>query len=61
MRLAMDPFRLLLISLAGWLNQQQQDVIDYLQEENHVLREQGRKYLGSHTTGRRTQEFDVVA
>jgi hypothetical protein len=40
MRLAMDPFRLLLISLAGWLNQQQQDVIDYLQEENHVLREQ---------------------
>ena len=24
----MDPFRLLLISLAGWLNQSQQDVID---------------------------------
>jgi hypothetical protein len=23
----------------GWLNQQQQDVIDYLQEENRVLRE----------------------
>jgi len=40
MRLAIDPFRLLLISLAGWLNQQQQDVIDYLQEENRVLREQ---------------------
>jgi hypothetical protein len=40
MRLAIDPFRLLLVSLAGWLNQQQQDVIDYLQEENHVLREQ---------------------
>src|SRR5215472_2267618 len=40
MRLAMDPFRLLLISLAGWLNQQQQDVMDYLQEENRVLREQ---------------------
>src|ERR1700719_1153588 len=40
MRLAFDPFRLLLISLAGWLNQRQQDVIDYLQEENRVLREQ---------------------
>src|SRR5262249_24094939 len=40
MRLALDPFRLLLISLAGWLNQRQQDVIDYLQEENRVLREQ---------------------
>ena len=47
MRLAMDPFRLLLISVAGWLNQQQQDVIDYLQEENRVLREQfGGKRLG---------------
>ena len=40
MRLALDPFRLFLISLTGWLNQQQQDVIDYLQEENRVLREQ---------------------
>jgi putative transposase len=40
MRLALDPFRLLLISLAGWLNQRQQDVIEYLQEENRVLREQ---------------------
>ena len=40
MRLALDPFRLLLVSLAGWLNQQQHDVIDYLQEENRVLREQ---------------------
>ena len=40
MRLTFDPFRLLLICLAGWLNQQQQDAIDYLQEENRVLREQ---------------------
>ena len=40
MRLALDPFRLLLISLAGFLNQQQQDVIEYLQQENLVLREQ---------------------
>jgi len=28
MRLPLDPFRLLLISLAGWMSQQQQDVID---------------------------------
>jgi hypothetical protein len=40
MRLALDPFRLLLISLAGFLNQQQQDVIEYLHEENRILREQ---------------------
>ena len=38
MRLALDPFRLLLITLPVGLNQQQQDVIDYLQEENRVLR-----------------------
>src|SRR5215471_16697975 len=40
MRPALDPFRLLLVSLAGWLNQHQQDVIDYLLEENRVFREQ---------------------
>ena len=31
---------LLLISVAGWLGQQQCDAIDYLREENRVLREQ---------------------
>jgi hypothetical protein len=46
MRVALDPIRLLLISLAGCVNQQQQDVIEYLEEENRVLREQlGRKRL----------------
>jgi putative transposase len=40
MRQAFDPFRLSLISLAGRLNQCQQDALDYLQEENHVLRKQ---------------------
>jgi putative transposase len=35
-----DPFHLLLISVAGWLGQQQRDAIDYLREENRVLREQ---------------------
>jgi hypothetical protein len=33
------PLQFLLIALAGWINQQR-DVIDYLQEENRVLREQ---------------------
>jgi hypothetical protein len=40
MRPAFDPFRLLLVSLAGWLNQHPHDVIDYLEEEKRVLREQ---------------------
>ncbi len=29
----------LVVAVAGWINQQQHDVIDYLQEENRVLRE----------------------
>ncbi len=29
----LHPFRLLLISLAGYLSQKQQDVIDYLQKD----------------------------
>jgi len=35
----LDPFRFMLISVAGWMNHQQQDAIDYLREENRVLRE----------------------
>ena len=34
------PFQLLVIALAGWLNRQQQAVIDYLIEENRVLKDQ---------------------
>jgi hypothetical protein len=34
------PLQFVLVALAGWINQQQRDVIDYLQEENRVLREQ---------------------
>ena len=36
----LDPFRFLQIVLAGWVNRHQQDVIDYLREENRVQREQ---------------------
>ncbi|GEM_PF-1763718 len=42
----MDVFRLLLVSLAGWMNRQQQDVIDYLQEEVRVLKEMAEKQGG---------------
>jgi putative transposase len=35
-----QPFHLLIIAIAGWLNRQQQAVIDYLMEENRVLKEQ---------------------
>ena len=40
----MSPFpqvlQFLVVAVAGWINQQPRDVIDYLQEENRVLREQ---------------------
>ncbi len=36
----MKPLRLLLICFAGWMNRRQQLVIEYLQEEIRVLREQ---------------------
>ena len=32
------PRRKIRVLLAGWVNRQQQDVIDYLREENRVLR-----------------------
>ena len=37
---SLDPFRFLLIAVSGWINQQQLQLIDYLREENRVLREQ---------------------
>src|SRR5262245_24580756 len=36
----LDPFRLVLIAVAGWINQHQLQAIDYLREESRVLREQ---------------------
>ena len=36
----LDPFRFVLIAVAGWMNQRQLQTIDYLREENRVLREQ---------------------
>jgi putative transposase len=46
MRPILNPFSFLVISLAGWLNQSQQQIIEYLIEENCILREQiGRRRL----------------
>src|SRR5262244_996912 len=40
MQAGLDPFTFLIVSIAGWANQRQQQVIEYLIEENRVLREQ---------------------
>ena len=34
------PLQFLVVALAGWINQHQRDVIDYLRAENRVLHEQ---------------------
>ena len=33
-----QPWQLLVVTLAGWINRQQQDVIAYIQEENRILK-----------------------
>jgi len=40
MRGVLDSFSFGVISIAGWMNQHQQRVIEYLMEENRVLQEQ---------------------
>jgi hypothetical protein len=35
-----NPFRFVVIAVAGWMNQWEYQIIDYLREENRVLREQ---------------------
>ena len=40
----------LVMKLAGWLNRHHQDVIEYLKEENKILREKSAKRESSSTT-----------
>ena len=44
MKFVLQPWQLMLIILAGWVNRQQQEVIEYLRTENAVLREK----IGKH-------------
>jgi len=42
----MNVMKLMVVALAGWINQQQEDVIDYLREEVRILKElNGKKRL----------------
>src|ERR671933_2508870 len=36
----LDPVPFILVAMAGWMNRRQQQTIEYLREENRVLREQ---------------------
>lgn len=52
---SLDPFRFVLIAFSGWMNDRQLLLIDYLREENRVLREQlgGKRLLFSDDQRRR--------
>lgn len=46
MDLNLQPWQLFLVILAGWVNHQQQEVIEYFRTENQVLKEKlGRKRI----------------
>lgn len=46
MKVLFQPWQLLLLVLAGWVNRQQQDVIEYLLVENRILRQKiGKKRI----------------
>ncbi len=53
-RMRMAPWQLLAVIVAGWMSRQQQQVIEYLREENRVLREKlGKKRVLLHDDQRR--------
>ncbi len=46
MSVILQPWQFLLLILAGWINRQQQEIIEYLRTENRILREShGRKRI----------------
>ena len=51
MNFVLRPWQLLLLLLAGWINRDQQDAIEYLLTENQVLR--GKARQGPHSAQRR--------
>lgn len=47
----MKPFTILVAMVAGWLNQQQQEAIEYLKAENEILRDELLKATGKQRIG----------
>ena len=54
MSFILKPWQLWVVALAGWINQQQQEVIEYLRTENRVLKEtHGKKRISLNDDQRR--------
>ncbi|MFT4586593.1 MAG: hypothetical protein ACI9VS_002598 [Candidatus Binatia bacterium] len=43
----MNPLKFILLCLAGWIQREQQDVIEYLKEEIRVLKEIHKHPIGA--------------
>ena len=57
-----QPWQLYLVILAGWMNRQQQEVINYLRTENQVLKEtHGKKRILLNDDQRLRRETDHPA
>ena len=58
MNFVLRPWQLLLLILAGWINRDQQDAIEYLLTENQVLREKlGKRRILLTVTANRSQPW----
>ena len=44
--MTIKPYTMLLMMLAGWINRQQQDAMNYLMEENKILKHELLKATG---------------
>jgi hypothetical protein len=54
MSFVLQPWQLLLVILGGWVNRQQQQVIEYLRTENRALKEKlGKRRIPLHNEQRR--------
>ncbi len=55
--MSLTPWRFFMVALAGWMNRQQQEVTEYLREENRVLREKlGHKRIILNDSQRRSSQ-----
>ena len=62
MDFVLQPWQLCVCILAGWVNRQQQEVIEYLRTENNVLREKfGQKRILLSDDQRKISEYSGLA
>ena len=62
MKSFLEPWHLLLLILAGWINRRQQGAVEYLRTENQILKEKlGKKRISNSTAVRGTRAAPELA